>query len=137
MKILTGLIGSSVLLFASLSLANNRPVIENAAKYIDKVFVPAGFVDNDNVEIIISGQLRDTCYQPGEAKYKIDEKKKIIFLEATVLNYTHERITCLEVLTPFVFKIGVGILNAGNYKIILKSPKISERKIFELEISQG
>ncbi len=134
---LTGLIGCSALLFAGISMAANQPAVENAAKYVDKVFVPMGFDSNDNVEVIISGHLRDTCYRAGQAKYTIDEEKKTVYLEATVFNYTRADVVCLEVMTPFMFKVGVGILNSGKYKIVLKTPNPTQQKIEMLEVSES
>lgn len=134
---LTGIFGCSALLFASIALASNQPAIENAAKYVDKVFIPMGFDDNDNVEVIISGHLPNTCYRAGQAKYTIDEEKKSIVLDATVFNYSKANNVCFEVMTPFMFKVSVGILNSGKYNVVLKTPNPSQRKVETLDVTKS
>jgi len=82
------------------------------------VYVPNGFDDNDNVEVVISGYLPDSCYKAPKSIYKIEDHKIIITLSAI---YNNESGVCNEVIVPFIETVRLGALTAKNYEIVVIS----------------
>ena len=89
---------------------------------VEKIFIPYGFDNNDNVEVILQGKFPDTCYQVGRTGYKVDKDKKEIHVWSTAFDYAQDGNICNEVLVPFLQKVSVGILPKGTFKVVLDSP---------------
>lgn len=87
------------------------------ASPVAKVFVPEGFDDNDNAEIVLHGEYPNTCYQVGRTAAKVDEKTREIMVWAISLKYPGEN--CQDVKVPFTQVVELGILKQGDYKIVL------------------
>lgn len=83
------------------------------------VFIPTGFDNNDNSQIVLFGYLPNTCYRTGGTLSKIDEKLKKIYITHSAYLYSDE--ICLEVAVPYVQTIDLGILSEGHYEILLKN----------------
>jgi hypothetical protein len=84
----------------------------------EKVFVPVGFDNNDNVQIIATGEFVHTCYRQAETKFTVDETKKVITLEPVAYLYDG---LCLQVVLPFERVINLGVLSTGTYTIMQKA----------------
>jgi hypothetical protein len=81
----------------------------------EKVYVPVGFDDNDNVQIIATGEFAHTCYRQAETKVTVDQTKKVITLEPAAYLYDG---LCLQVVLPFERVINLGVLSTGTYSIM-------------------
>jgi len=92
---------------------------------IDRIFVPNGFDDNDNVEVILHGEFRNTCYRVGHAGAKQLEGTNDIIVWATAYHYPQE--DCAQVITPFIQTVRLGVMAAGTYRIIFEErPEITQ-----------
>src|SRR4051812_31719710 len=82
----------------------------------DRVFAPLGFDDNDNIQIVLDGQLADTCYKLGPTHVRIDQATHKILVRQSAFYYSGA--WCAEVRIPYVQTVNLGILPAGNYEIL-------------------
>ena len=85
---------------------------------INHVYIPDGFDDNDNAEIIISGYLPDSCYKAPKHEYKI--QGNVISVTVSSL-YNNDSGACAEVIVPFVETVRLGALVAKNYDVVVTS----------------
>lgn len=83
-----------------------------------KIFVPQGFDDNDNVEVIVQGEFPDSCYQIGRTSAQVSLEKKLITVTATSYRYTGSG--CTQVVSPFLQSVKLGVLTKGTYKVVFK-----------------
>lgn len=79
------------------------------------VYIPNGFDSNDNVEFVGEGMFRNTCYRPGPTSVKVDQTAKTISIGPAAYQYSG---LCLQVILPFERVVEVGILPAGDYKVL-------------------
>lgn len=107
----------SVLLVASFCVANaavasNETLIPSP---VEKLFVPTGFDDNDNTEVVVHGHFMNSCYKTGPADFSVDESKKIIRLMPQ--SYEYSNAICAQVVIPFIQTVKLGVLPAGTYTV--------------------
>jgi hypothetical protein len=84
---------------------------------VEHIFVPKGFDSNDNVEIVITGILPNLCHKSPKVKMNIKANK--IELTLTSLYYHHSNPFCPEMVVPFKKVVEIGVLQKGNYKIVV------------------
>lgn len=97
-----------------------KPVVKPAL--FSEVYVPGGFDDNDVVQIVGEGMFRNSCYRPGPANAKVDQKNFTVTLDATAYEYPG---ICLQVILPFERTIDLGIIRDGNYKVMQNGQEIA------------
>ncbi|MAX67405.1 MAG: hypothetical protein QF441_04920 [Bacteriovoracaceae bacterium] len=104
---------------------------------IDEVYAPLGFDSNDNSQIIVTGFLPNLCHKSPKTESEI--KGKEIHINVTALKYHPTNPFCPEMIVPFVQSVNVGLLDKGDYKIVVngKSPYEKESKIFIAESSSN
>lgn len=100
----------------TLSRAEGESLIHSP---IQKVFVPNGFDNNDNIEIVVSGNYPNTCYKTGPSLVEIDFVQKIISL--TPQSFKYHSPHCADAFVSFVQTIAIGSLPEGEYKIKLSN----------------
>ncbi|MCX6111297.1 MAG: hypothetical protein NTZ90_17005 [Proteobacteria bacterium] len=100
---------------AGIAMAAEGPRLVNAP--VERVFVPFGFDDNDNVEVVLHGHFANTCYKIGPANAKVDEAAKTVTIEAQSYLYPG---ACTQALISFSQSIKLGVVKQGDYKIIVK-----------------
>jgi hypothetical protein len=84
---------------------------------VDKVFVITdGFDSNDNVQVVVKGNFRNSCYRADKGSAEIDRKTNTIRVSATAYYYPQD--ICIEMLVPYIQVIKVGILEVGDYKVV-------------------
>jgi hypothetical protein len=81
------------------------------AATIEQVFIPQGFDDNDNVQIVVQGQLPSTCWQVTG----VDVKKESDFDFSVEVISTRANRICVPVAIPFHRVVDLGTLNSGEY----------------------
>lgn len=84
---------------------------------IEHVYAPSGFDDNDNVEIIITGNLPNLCHKAPSSKVSVYDKT--IEIKVTSLYYGENNPFCPQMSVPFVEKISLGLLEKGEYEILV------------------
>lgn len=126
MKIVSCGMGLAVALMSPLALASAPKEVEAP---VDRIFVPAGFDDNDNVEVVVHGDFMNSCYRVGRSGAKINLEKKVIEVWATALDYAPENgfeELCLQVTSPFIQTVKLGLLPEGDYDVVLDTPMAKE-----------
>lgn len=88
-------------------------------KITERVFTPHGFDDNDNVQVVLDGELKNTCYKAGPVRAKVDAATNTIWIHDH--NYYYEGSWCAEVVTPYVRPVELGILEQGRYKVVVEN----------------
>lgn len=109
------LLGSVTALLPALATAE-APSVSREPAPVERVFVPQGFDDNDNAEVIIQGRFPNACMKTGPVGAKIDTQNQIITLRPEVYVYRGE--PCAQVVVPFTQRVTFGTLTAGNWKIV-------------------
>ena len=95
---------------------------------VDKIYVPHGFDDNDNVELILKGQFPNTCYKTGPVSVDIDKKAQKI--KITAQSYRAQQTMCADVMISFIQPVHLGILDQGTYSVELAgNPNVAPIKL--------
>lgn len=82
---------------------------------LQKVFVPAGFDDNDRVQVTVQGTFDSTCLKVGAYKVETSEKDRVLLVDQRA--YLYQGI-CLQIKVPFTQTLDLGILPAGDWKVV-------------------
>lgn len=114
MKQLIFSLGLGLCAHASLYAQDTKPVTIDSP--VDKIFVPSGFDDNDNVEVILHGTFPDACHRVGETQATVDAVTRTITVRATSVIYPDE--FCVQSLTPFIQTVELGLLPQGDYDVV-------------------
>ncbi len=112
---------------SGLALAEN-PVLVQAP--VEKVFVPAGFDDNDKVEVIVHGHFNSSCYKMGPVSATVNETSKKVTLNAQAFYYAGA--TCIQMVTPFIKSVELDRhLTSGSYTIEVanRSVEVSQLRV--------
>ena len=83
---------------------------------VEKVFVPLGFDDNDNTEVVIYGHFTSTCFKTGPAKATVDYDTMTVTVDAQAYRYTGG---CAQVMVPFTQSVKFGQVRAGSYTVVV------------------
>lgn len=102
------------LLFASLAHAAGPQVIEAP---VDHLFVPSGFDNNDNVEVVVTGYFPNSCYSRN--KVDVSVVGDLVNIHVTSLDKSEKGMECVQVLVPFKEVVTVGNLQAGEYRLVV------------------
>ncbi len=111
---------------SSLALANEgrQPRPELVQAPVDKIFVPHGFDDNDNVELILKGEFPSTCYKAGPVSFRVDQAARKIVI--TAQSYRAQQTMCADVMIRFVQPVHLGVLDEGTYTVeLLDTPQVA------------
>ncbi len=80
-----------------------------------KLFVPQGFDTNDPAEVVISGKLPDLCHR--NPSFEIERVGSIFNIYLYAYYVPLER--CRKISVPYMEKVSLGVLPAGNYQVRL------------------
>ncbi|MCC7440291.1 MAG: hypothetical protein IT285_01580 [Bdellovibrionales bacterium] len=109
------------LIAASASAAPSEPVVTSPGLIPiipDRVYVPKGFDDNDNSQIVLTGDLPNTCYRVGPEQLNVDHERREIRI--TDLAYFYPYAVCLQTLVPYSKVINLGPMRAGSYRVVFE-----------------
>lgn len=84
----------------------------------NRVFIPPGFDDNDNAQVVLKGNYPNTCFKTAPATAQVDRVAKKIVIQNQA--YYNQSCWCLFVLVPYVQSVDIGILEAGSYSLFLE-----------------
>jgi hypothetical protein len=93
---------------------------------VDHIYSPKGFDSNDNTEVIVEGRLPNLCHKAPWSKIEVKPGKVEITLSA--LKYEDNSPFCVPVEVPFVHPVSLGLLNKGNYEIVVNGKSMWEQK---------
>ena len=115
------LLALAVAVWTTPLLAAHGDLIEVPADYM---FVPTGFDDNDEVEIVLDGYLPSYCYrltQPG-VEVNIGERKILVQQGARYFPAL-----CFDIPTPFTAIVRIGRLPTGHYEMATRDGRLKEK----------
>lgn len=88
-----------------------------------RIFVPVGFDDNDNTQVVLDGYLPSGCYRLARPELTIDPQTRKIVVQAMARYFD---ITCIEARIPFNITVDVGILPAGDFTVATNKDALRE-----------
>ena len=130
MKATTLSILSSLLLYATAHAST--PVLLPIES--QRIYSPEGFDSNDSTEIVLSGNLPNLCHKSPKTEVQVKGKKIEIKLKA--YHYHESNPFCPKVEVPFLEVVQLGVLDKGNYKVIV-NPEDSIKKIGDIKIAES
>jgi len=87
---------------------------------VDRIFVPLGFDDNDNVEVVLSGHFTNACSKVGPVRVDVDAARKVVTLTPQSFLYDRTgRCAAQEMFVPFTQTVTLGNLDVGDYRVRL------------------
>ena len=90
------------------------------------LFIPNGYDNNDEVQVVLEGFLPDTCHKQRQAEVKVDAAAKKIVVEPRAQIMTG---VCQDVTVPYTSEIYLGQLAPGTYEVQTKNGKLKERLV--------
>lgn len=115
-------------LLSSVVWANDtKPDLVQVA--LKKAWVPVGFDDNDQAQIVVMGIFPNTCFQTGP--YRVTQTDR--GLEISQMAYVYKA-KCLQMSVPFTNVIELGLVRAAKQNIIDTK---SEKPIAEILVTQA
>ncbi len=117
-RLVTGVLAVYGMVMSGAALASNEPDLVTAP--VEKVFIPQGFDNNDNVEVVVHGHFPNSCYRVGPITAKFDEERNQIEVDAQAYFYKNQPI-CMQVLMSFTQSVKVGLVKSGSHKVVVKN----------------
>lgn len=99
----------------------------------ENTFAPLGFDDNDNSQVVLYGNLPNTCHKAGPTHYKVDKDRKTVFIRNEV--YFYPGCWCAEVLVPYLQTVNLGMLPAGEYDIVVENSDGTFKKMSTIPVA--
>lgn len=93
---------------------------------VDNIYSPSGFHDHEESEVIITGHLPNLCHKSPKTKVRVVGGE--IQINVTALHYLPSNPFCATVLVPFVETVQVGLLDKGDYSIVVNPGTPFERR---------
>lgn len=111
---------------ASFGVAASTPV--SVMLPVENIYSPFGFDSNDNAEVVIEGFLPNLCHKAPSSEVVV--KGNLIDIKIKSLKYESDNPFCPEVIVPFIESIDVGVLDKGNYDIMVNGKSIYQKEGF-------
>jgi hypothetical protein len=84
---------------------------------VDHLYVPKGYDSNDNIELVVEGYLPNLCYKNPASV--IDVKGKTVNVSIVANSTDFDGAQCAEMIVPFSHVFTVGLLDKGNYNVVV------------------
>lgn len=85
---------------------------------VNHLFVPEGFDNNDNVEVVVTGEFPNPCFSTN--KVEVDVKGDDVFITITALaKQDNNSRLCEDLKVPFTEVVRIGNLQAGTYQLFV------------------
>lgn len=122
MKLTKTILFFSTILASAFSFSyNNQP--EEVLAPIDNIYVPHGYDDNDNIEVVVKGTIANSCYKVGQAFVIKDIKSRTITIG--VKAYFYSGAMCTPIITNYTRTVNLGLLESNVYDIkALNNPAV-------------
>lgn len=114
----------AALIFSSQAFAQGSPTQVPVA--FARTYIPLGFDDNDNVQIVGEGAFPNSCYRPAETKIQVDHAAKTVTISPSAYKYDG---MCLQVILPYNHVLEVGILQTGTYTVLQDAKPVGKIEI--------
>lgn len=117
----------------SLNVYAQVPTVVEAP--VEHIFVPVGFDNNDNLEVVVTGKFPNPCYTRNKVEVKVKDDK--IDVTITSLHKPDPAMPLCEPLkVPFTEVVTIGNLQAGDYTINVNN-KLQEKIDVAVSSSQS
>ncbi len=124
----------AALSFCSVALASPQEVIVSP---VDHLFVPQGFDNNDNVEVIVTGKFPNPCFIRNKIDVVVKDEKISIKMTAVKRKEESSEL-CEPMAIPFREEISLGSLQGGNYQIAVnESTRYGQNENLLVEVSSS
>ena len=123
------ILGCLLPLTATIALADSQPDVVSAP--VEKVYVPLGFDDNDNVEIVLHGHFNSSCYKVGPTTARVDYETQTIHIDSKA--YLYREGTCAQMIVPFTETVSIGLVKEGSYQIVLDDARSLAGAVLEIK----
>lgn len=120
LTILASLAFLPVLTMAASTLTFETPVP------VDHVYIPSGFDNNDNTEVVVTGFLPNLCYKAP--KSSISVKNNLISVDVKAIKTKVDMSFCVNIVVPYMEIISIGSLDKGTYNIAVNANSNWEKK---------
>jgi hypothetical protein len=107
-------IAAAISLLAFPALADDPATGTLVAVTVDASYVPVGFDDNDEVQIVLDGHLPDSCYRVSHTEVLRDPANRRISVVQYARRYPG---ICMQSLVPFFSEVSLGVMPTGEFKI--------------------
>ena len=125
-------ISVTILSLAFSSLLQASPIVVDAP--VDHLFIPNGFDNNDNVEVMVTGNFPTTCFSRN--KVEVAVKNETIDVKITSLDSSKNNTKCETLEIPFMESVTIGNLQAGDYKVVVNN-KLTEKLSIDVSSSNS
>jgi hypothetical protein len=106
---------------------------------VNNIFIPTeGFDDNDNVEFVLDGDLKNACFQLGMSSVKIEGNVISVSLESHRADDTYctqdDAVLpeAIQAPVPFYKEIELGQLKAGQYTLRYETASLVVNRTFNV-----
>ena len=89
---------------------------------VSEVYIPKGFDDNDNLQVVIEGFFPNGCYKTAPATFSLGEDGTF-HIQANAYQYYG---FCIQMIVPFHQVVDLGIHKANTYKVIAEGVPTSK-----------
>lgn len=93
------------------------------AQTVDHLFIPSGFDNNDNVEVVVTGKFPNPCFSGNKIEVEVDND--MVFINVIALP-KEDKNQCEKLKVPFSERVNIGSLQAGDYKVFVNKGSASE-----------
>ncbi len=118
----------AIVAFTITAHAQPIPVGESISYLPKRIFVPIGFDDNDNSQVVLDGFYPNTCFTVGTTSLEIDHEKREIKIDSHTIYIPGA--VCLDVLVPYTVTVDLGLLRVGTYSVLAK-PEVGNYVFFK------
>lgn len=133
-KGLTSVLGSLIILAsASPSLAAVASSTEVRSVAIDHIYAPRGFDNNDDTQVVVTGNLPNHCYSSPKGKFIVNDHR----VELSVSAYFDKTRICLEALVPFTEVVSLGQLKFGTYDVFSRNQRVTIKSTFDVALRKS
>ncbi|MEO5667936.1 MAG: hypothetical protein ABIR96_07755 [Bdellovibrionota bacterium] len=133
-------LGLSLLALSTHVRAEETPLKEPLR--INNIFVPQeGYDDNDNIEFVLDGELKNACFQVGSSSVSFDGNIIDVKLESSrkpdtfCIQDDAVLPVAIQAGVPFSKEVEIGALKAGEYTIRFQTPTATVTKTFKIAVS--
>lgn len=85
---------------------------------VDQLFIPSGFDNNDNIEVVVTGKFPNPCFIKNQVEVNVKGSKVLVKVTA-LQREVGIPASCPPIPVPFKEEITIGNLQGGKYQVIV------------------
>ncbi len=104
---------------------------------VDHLFVPKGFDNNDNVEVVVTGKFPNPCFMRNKVDVVVKDEK--ISITVTAIKRQDDTSALCEPMTvPFTEEVLIGNLQGGDYQIVVnEGSRYTQKDTLNVAVSRS